>query len=49
MKLSFMDMFNTTRVGDLKVNIKLCICELRKAFLGFPRGDTRQRVGYVNF
>lgn len=49
MKLLFMDMFNIIRVGDLKVNIKFCICEFRKVFLGFFRGDIRQRVGYVNF
>lgn len=33
MKLFFLEMFNTTKAGNLKVNIKLCICEVRKGLL----------------
>lgn len=32
MKLPFMEMFNTTKDGDLKENINFYICEVRGAF-----------------
>lgn len=42
-----MKMFDTTKDGDLKMNIKCYTCEIRRPF-GNTGNAIRQGVGYLN-